>query len=428
MARLRLGKRTVDASLPGPRDTFVWDTELRGFGLKITPNGAKSYVVQYRMGGREAAVRRYTIGKHGSPWTPERARAEADRLLILVGRGIDPITEDRRRRSDAIDLAFESYADRFVENYLKVEWKRTWPEAKRILDRDLKPAFRRRALPEIGRREITALLDTMSGRPAMAQQAGTILRKLFRWAVSRGDIATSPMADMTLPGAVQARDRVLSDGELAQIWTAANELAYPFGPMVRLLIATGQRRDEVAAMAWSEVDLEIGTWLLPAARAKNGKVHIVPLNAPAIVELTDLARLGRKGLVFTTTGKTAVSGFSHAKRRLDGLLLSNLRRESTKPRPTPEDVSVEPWRFHDLRRSVATGMQRLGVRLEVTEAVLNHVSGSRAGVVGIYQRHDWAHEKRGALDEWGTHLARIVQAPRKTAHDHAAAHRLPSVA
>ncbi len=409
MAQLSLTRNAIKAIVPADKDQVYWDAEVRGFGLKVTPKGAKSYVLQYRMGGREASTRRYTIGRHGSPWTPDLARDRAKELLRLVDAGQDPITLDRQRRADAVELAFDVYADRFVDLYLKPEWRRTWPEAHRIINRTIKPEFGKRPINQISRREITLFLDRLADTPAMAQQAGTILRKMLRWAVNRGDLASSPMAEMKLPGAVPSRDRVLSDAELALVWRCAGELNWPFRALIRLLIATGQRREEVAALDWSEIDLEGRTWSLPAARSKNGRAHLVPLNELACAELMLTHTSGSpKGLVLTTTGKTSISGFSRAKKRLDELMLRRLRETALRNGDSVDDVKLIPWRIHDLRRTVATGLQRLLVRLEVTEAVLNHVSGSRAGVVGIYQRHDWADEKRDALERWGEHVWGVV--------------------
>jgi integrase len=409
VGQLSLTKSAVKAITPGSSDQFFWDTDVRGFGLKVTPKGAKSYVLQYRMGGREASTRRYTIGGHGSPWTPDQARDRAKELLRLVDAGQDPIVLDRQRRTDAVELAFDGYADRFVELYLKSEWRKTWPEAQRIINKTIKPKFGKRPVNQISRREITDFLDGMAATPAMAQQAGTILRKMLRWAVNRGDLASSPMAEMKLPGAVPSRDRVLSDVELALVWRCAGQLNWPFRALVRLLIATGQRREEVAALDWSEIDLKNGVWSLPAERSKNGRAHLIPLNDLARAELllTRTSTAG-KGLVLTTTGTTAISGFSRSKKRLDELMLARLKDVAKGKGESPDEVKLKPWRIHDLRRTAATGLQRLGVRLEVTEAVLNHVSGSRAGVVGIYQRHDWADEKREALDLWGSHLWAVV--------------------
>ena len=390
----KLTKRTVDTAAPAGRVTFVWDTELRGFGLKVTPGGTKTYLVQYRMGGRESPTRRKTIGRHGGPWTPSTARKEAERLLRMVRQGKDPVALEKTRRREAVDLAFENYAGRFVERYAKRN--RSWPETERILKRDLQPALKGRPLPEITRGEIAHILDGIADRaPALARHAYAILRKLFRWAVDRGDIERSPMEGMAPPARVPARDRVLVDDELARIWRACETLGHPFGPLVRLLILTGGRREEIGALRWEEVGAE--EIRLAGARNKTGEPRTIPLTPAAMAILDSLPRISnpethRADFVFTVTGRTAVSGWGKAKRTLDAEI----------------DVTGAPWRLHDLRRTVATGLQRLGVRLEVTEAVLGHISGSRAGIVGVYQRYDWETEKRAALEAWGAHIDRLL--------------------
>lgn len=235
----------------------------------------------------------------------------------------------------------------------------------------------------------------------------------MRWAVNRGDLERSPMEGMDAPTKVLSRDRVLSDDELVQVWKASEVLGYPFGPLVRLLILTGARRDEIAALDWSELDRDTRMWVLPPKRSKNGIAARQPLSSLAIAELDLLAqRLGRdtswpkSGLVFSTTGETSVSGFSRAKTRLDKAVRTIAKEQGATVPP--------PWRVHDLRRTLATGLQRLGVRFEVTEAVLNHVSGSKSGVAGIYQRHDWAAEKASAVQAWADHLSGLLTGADQT--------------
>jgi integrase len=163
---------------------------------------------------------------------------------------------------------------------------------------------------------------------------------------------------------------------------------------------TGQRKSEVAGMAWSELDRSSAIWTIPAERAKNKNPHLVPLSAPVTAELDVLAdgqQWPKTGYVLTTTGRTPISGFSKAKLMLDQKITD-----------VGEGAALPPWRVHDLRRTAATGLQRLGVRFEVTEAVLNHVSGAKGGIAGVYQRHDWALEKRLALEAWAGHVDRLL--------------------
>jgi integrase len=393
----RITKQSVDAIAHGLADTFLWDDELRGFGVRTTRQGAKSYVFQYRMGGRETSARRYTIGKHGSPWTPQTARKEAERISLMVQQGVDPIQAEHERRRQAVDLAFESYLEMFTELYLKKRWKH-WTLGAGIMRREAVPVLKRKPLPSIKRSDLSLIWDRLQDRPAIARLAHATLRKLFRWAVSRGDLERSPLDGVEAPPAVPARDRVLNEDEIALLSGSCEQLSYPFGNLFRLLLLTGQRREEVAGLEWKELDRSAALWMLPAARSKNQRPHLVPLSKAAIRELDSMicgTKWPKSGFVFSTTGKTPVSGFSKAKRRLDEAMTH------------AAGEAVEPWRTHDLRRTVATGLQRLGIRFEVTEAVLNHVSGSKGGIAGVYQRHDWKEEKREALERWGTHVRDI---------------------
>lgn len=397
MAIGKISKRTVDGLRPATRNHFLWDTDLKGFGAKITPAGSISYVIQFRMGGREASTRRYTIGAHGSPWTPTTARAEAERLLILVAQGIDPVDSDKQRRREAIDLAFDNYADHFARSCKGVGWRRL---VERVIRLHLKPVLRKKPLPAIARSDIVSVLDQMpDDQIANRRNVFAVMRRLFRWAVSRGDIQRSPMEGMETPPPVKPRERWLSDEELKLIWDASHKCHRCFGPIVRLLITSGQRREEVSGMRWEELDRDEKLWTLPGARAKNGDPNRIPLNTLALAELDRQARgeiWPKRGRVFATASGAGFTGYAKGKIKLDTLIAEK------------RDDALPPWRLHDLRRTLATNFQKLGVRFEVTEAVLNHVGGSRAGVAGIYQRHDWKEEKRQALDDWNDHLARIL--------------------
>jgi len=417
MATGKISKRTVDALIPNGTKQFLWDTDLRGFGVQVTPTGAKSYVYQYRTGGREAPKRRYTIGRHGSPWTPTTAREECERLALMVGQGIDPALSERERRRQAVDLAFTSYIETFADGYLKAHWKH-WREAERLLRREPAKVLKSKPLPTITRADIVAILDKLADRPAVARAAYAVLRKMFAWAEGRGEIDRSPIGrGFPAPRIVAARDRTLDDEEIALAWKAAGKLGYPFGPAYRLLFTTGARREEVSGMDWAELDRDDKEWTLPPHRAKNSQAHIVPLSNLAVEILDAIAMTAaaddvevswpKSGLVFTTSGETPVSGHSKAKKRLDAAMAALLaKRAETGGGPVR---TIPPWRTHDIRRTVATGLQRLGVRFEVTEAVLNHVSGAKSGIAGVYQRHNWKDEKRTALSAWATHLGRILR-------------------
>lgn len=399
MATGRISKRTLDAFQSSGVTGFLWDEDLKGFGVRVSASGAASYVVQFRMGGRESPTRRFTIGTHGSPWTPATAREEAIRLLILVARGIDPIEADKQRRREAVDLAFSKYADSFAASCKGRGWKTLVNRSIRL---HLKPVLGNKPLPAITRSDVVEVFDRMPEvQVGNRRNVFAVLRRLFKWAISRGDILHSPMEGMETPPPVKPRDRWLGDAELRQIWQHAPKTHRCFGPIVRLLIVTGQRREEVAGLHWDELDREQREWSLPSDRTKNGEPNTVPLNDLAIAEL-DLVAKGqkwpRRGRVFPTSTGAGFTGYAKGKKKLDQLIAED------------ESGPIAPWRLHDLRRTLATGFQRLGVRFEVTEAVLNHVGGSRAGVAGIYQRHDWRVEKREALQTWSDHVAAILTA------------------
>lgn len=406
MPTARINKSNVDALARGPKDVFLWDDRLAGFGLKVTPANSRVYLFQYRMrGGRGAKVRRYTIGKHGA-LTPDQARSEANRLAMLVKQGIDPQADKVEKKRQAVDLAFPAYLDEFARDCLAANWKGSAPEVEAMLRNHALPTLKSKALPEITRTDIAAVIRPVKKKPALASKLFAVLRYLFRHAVSEGDLTSSPMEGMKPPHAPAARDRVLEDWELALVWKAAVVVGNPFGSMVRLLMLTGQRREEVAGLPWSELRQQETLWKLPADRSKNGQAVDTPLPSLAVALLGALAKgdkWPKRGWVITTTGKVPFSGYSKAKSRLDV--------EITK---LNSGEALERWTLHDLRRTLATGMQRLGIRFEVTEAILNHVSGSRSGVAGIYQRHDWGPEKVRALQAWSDHIEGLITASDKS--------------
>jgi integrase len=281
-----------------------------------------------------------------------------------------------------------------------------------VVNKHLKPKLKGKPLPLIGRAELQLVIDGIPVKQrGMRRAVFAYASVLFGWATTRGDIPANPLSNMAKPEAPKARERVLSDDELAALWKSTGELGQPFGLFFRLLMLTGQRRSEVAAISWAELNRSSATWIIPADRAKNGVAHIVPLSHEVVAELDRLAKIGKTdaagsvikkwptvGFALTTTGRTPISGITKAKNALD--------------RQVKDDRggrALEPWRIHDLRRTAATGFQRLGIRFEVTEAVLNHISGAKGGIAGIYQRHDWKEEKRSALDAWARHVIAITE-------------------
>ena len=384
------------------------DGYLAGLYLIVQPTGAKSWAVRYRRGKRS---RKHTLGPYPALGLQE-AREQARKALLRVQAGGDPGIDKKIERGRAIDGKdnFEAVARNFIERH---QWRknRSWREAARLLgiipdpdkrDSDGPKTFvlarhgitarwRDRKISEIRRGDIIALLDDIVDRaPIVANRTLATLRKLFNWSIERDLIEANPCTGVKPPAAERSRDRVLSEDELRKVWTATDEIGWPFGPIIQLLILTGQRRDEVGAMEWNELDLEKALWTLPRGRVKNDSGHEVPLSPMAVAIIQKLRRISGSKFVFTSNGKTPVSGYPKAKNAV------------------VEKSGVREWRIHDLRRTVASGLARIGIGLPVIERILNHVSGSFGGIVGVYQRYDFAAEKRDALDAWSREVDRIV--------------------
>ena len=378
---MRLTTRSVEAMQPSSERREIPDGYLPGLYLVVQPSGAKSWAVRYRHHGRP---RKHTLG--GFPVLDLKAARELGaKALRAVAEGRDP--GERAQQPDSI----ESVAEQFIERHVRrLNRPLTIQATERALRQHVLPRWRGRTVDSITRRDILDVLDRVvdNGMPVMANRVLAAVRKMFNWAASRDIIAVSPCAGIKPPTPEEPRERVLDDDELRLVWQAADKIGWPFGPLVQLLALTGQRRDEVGRMQWSEINLDKRLWTLPRERVKTGKPHEVPLSAAAIGILELLPRSG--DFVLSTNGETAASGYSKAKRRIDAM------------------CPIPPWRLHDLRRTVASGMAKLNINLPVIEKVLNHSSGSFAGIVAVYQKHTFAEEKRKALETWGAFVSDLV--------------------
>ena len=223
MATQRISKSTVDSAHPGARDVLLWDDRLKGFGLKVTPTGSKVYVYQYRLGGRGSPVRRFTIGKHGT-LTPDGARKIAEGLAQQAAGGVDPQRDKVTKARQAVDFAFDKYASRFVDDCLKVKWPASHGGGEAHLRLHAIPVLGSKPLTDIDRADIRAVLKLVRKQVATASYLLAVLRRLFRWAVSEGDLVRSPMEGMEPPLLPKKRDRVLDDAELVVIWKASQLL------------------------------------------------------------------------------------------------------------------------------------------------------------------------------------------------------------
>lgn len=375
---------------PGQKDAMTFDTEQRGLAVRVVAAGSKTYLVQYSQGGRKHRV---PLGSTDAI-SLAAARSAAAGIMGQVAHGANPAIA---RKAAAEKAKVEALREQMTLSKLVGDWERLHLSGKRPryqaeAVKALKRAFAdwwAKPADKLLRKDVIKVID---GLPAsMARATAAYGRACFSWGIKREAVEANPFEALAVK-AVTKRERVLTDQELAEVWRAASQTVAPFGPIVCLLLLTGQRRDEVGGMAWSEISDDLKTWTIPPERTKNGKASIVPL-APAATELLHArmtaVRQNRQGLVYPGEGGKPFGNWSKSKAALD------------------KAAGVAEWRLHDLRRTVATGFQKLGVRLEVTEAVLNHVSGSRAGIVGVYQRHDWAEEKVKALAEWAAHVVKL---------------------
>jgi integrase len=388
---MRLTVRSVETLRPGTVRREIPDGHMPGLYLIVQPSGARSWAVRYRHHGQS---RKHTLGSYPAI-DLKAARALAGKALRAVAEGHDPGREKflaRTAKADSVDHVVEEFLERHVRRSNR---PRTAQGTERLLRQHVLPHWRGRLVHEITRRDVLKILDHVvdGGAPIAANRTLAAVRKFFNWCVARDILAASPCAGVKPPSAERARDRVLSDDELRLVWAAADKIGGTFGPLVKLLALTGQRRDEVARMRWDELNLDTRLWTLPPARTKNNQPHEVPLSKAALTVLQNVPRIAGSPFVLTANGGASpVSGYSKGKHRLDALL--------------PGDMP--PWRLHDLRRTAASGMARLGINLPVIEKVLNHASGSFAGIVGVYQKHSFAGEKAAALSAWGNFVTALV--------------------
>jgi integrase len=431
--RKTLTTAAVEKLRPGERRREVPDAGCPGLHLVIQTSGHKSWALRFRRpDGRTAKL---TLGPllsggevegdpvMGQPLTLTAARKVATSVQRERALGQDVIavhkTEKRRREAEQ-GSAFGIVARRFIEDHARPK-TRSWATSARLLGLspatlialpgglaerwatspvgEINPLDVHELVSEIRTRGVPGLSTSRRGEvsDAMARVSLARLSKFFTWALGQRLVEKNPCAGVWRPDTGAARERVLSDDEIRWFWEACDSLGWPYGPPLKLMLITGQRRSEVAGMTRGELSVDGATWSLPGSRTKNKRPHAVALPQAARSLMSACPTIdGKAGYIFTTSGRTPASDWSKAKRRLDA------RMAELAGAPIP------PFRLHDLRRTCASGLMRLGVPLPVTERVLNHVSGSFGGIVGVYQRDALLTERADALERWAAHVERIV--------------------
>ncbi|QOF71877.1 site-specific integrase [Aminobacter sp. SR38] len=391
MPKLKLTDRFV-ASVSAETRTDYFDTQLAGLSLRVAPTGTKTWNLIYT---RESdnARQRVKLGRYPAV-SLEVARKKALKAMSAAADGEDPAQAKRARRAA---VTVEDLGDLYIKIYAKPN-KRTWEEDARILKNEVYPSIGRMKGVAVSRRDLLDIIDakSASGAKAQARSIHAVLRKLFNWAVDDGYLLTSPIAGLKSRSKPTRRERVLSDDEVKAAWGSLTSASISpvTANVLRLLFLTGQRSGEVCGMRKSEVDLQRATWTIPGERTKNELTHVVPLSPAALAILTEAVNAAEDeddAPLFTRTGEPVESNaIAQAVR---------LKLQAGKERWTP----------HDIRRTVATGMATIGIMPHIVEAVLNHISGFRAGVAGVYNRATYEPEKREALVKWSSHLTSIVQ-------------------
>jgi integrase len=403
MARTLTAKAVENLRPVSSKRQEIPDAALSGLYLVVQPSGVKSWALRYRFAGRPAKL---TLGRWPVMGLAE-ARAAAAEAIQQVEHGTDPSFLKKASKAARHEAQLserdkvKTLVDQFDRRHLST--LRTGKQVRQHLDRFVVSAWGERDIQSITRRDVIDLLDGIvdSGRATTANRVRAYLSKFFGWCVEREVLEIAPTSGVRAPAKELTRDRVLSDDELRWFWAACERVGQPWGPLGQMLLLTGQRLREVAQMTEAELRPN-NVWHLSALRTKNKRAHDVPLSEAAQAVLTGVERIaGPPGYLFTN-GTMPVSGFAKGRDHLARAMADVAAQERGQPVPIPH------WTFHDLRRTAATGMARLGVPVRVTEAVLNHVSGTGGGIVAVYQRHDFADEKRQALEAWGRQVMCLV--------------------
>jgi integrase len=400
---VKLTVRTIETAAPGVE---IRDVVVPGLRLRVSPKGLRRFVMVTHYPGQKHAARRALRAVD-----LKEAREEALEWRRLVRQGVDPYEEARRREREELRKrtnTFASVAEAYIADCHR-RGHRTAAVTEREIRRELISQWADRPISDITRSDVVALIQAIRDRPSpySAHTTFGLIRALFSWGIELGayGLETSPTDHVKasrLIGAKQPRERVLDDDEIRALWIATAELGYPYGPLLRMLLLTGQRRSEVAEARWPEFNFEAKIWTVPAERFKSGSTHIVPLTADVLGLLNTLRRFNSGNFLFSVDfGKTPVTSFPRVKARLDKLMLKELRKADA-------DAKLPAFVLHDLRRTMRTRLSSLRVPDTVAEQVIGH---GRRGLQRIYDQHKFVDEMREALEAWNARLRAIVTPP-----------------
>jgi len=405
MTAKTLTQIVVDRFKPPAQGRAVhWDALVPGFGLRITSNGARSWVVKYRVAGKQVLQ---TIGSLAQVPRVDDARRLAREAILAAKTGINPVEERRAEEAAAAaeGVTFTEVAARWLREYVERNCSASLArERARIIQHDLLDRWGQRPVRSITKSDVNDLLDDKAARrerPCNGRTSGagvqsnrtlSLLTALFNWAAGKDQVESNPTAGVRRRVKEEERDRVLDDDEIVRFWGACEELGAPWGTIFQILLLTGQRRSEVGGMKWSELNLEKHEWVIPASRAKNRKVHVVHLSDMVVEIIEQLPRVVGCEWVFSMDLRGPVVWGGKPKARLDALMGN-----------PPE------WILHDLRRTATTGMARLGIAPHVVDKILNHTAGTIRGVARVYNRFEYLEERRAALEAWGRFVENLVR-------------------
>lgn len=393
--RKTLTEKTVSRlKAPATGRLEVFDTITPGFGLRITPSNSRTYFALYRIKG-DRKQHRLTLGDAAEKSLSDARNAAKDALAMALD-GKDPklhrdavVEANKAKDAQLAQDRFEAVARSYVTRYAKAKL-RQWRAVELMIEKRLVKEWGARPIQSITRRDLIALLDVVGDKtPIMANRLQALLSKLFGWCVERGILEQSPAVGVKKPHKERSRDRVLSDDEIKAVWLAADAIGYPGGALVKLLLLTACRLNEIAQLTRPQIDGD----LIVLPKTKNGRPHVVPITRQIDLVLKSLPTFKGEGdfLLTSTAGKRPMQNFADVKAKLDSL------------------SGVSGWTFHDLRRTAASRMAKLGVMPHIIEVVLNHSSGALSGVAAVYNRYDYANEKREALKLWESEILRIIK-------------------